>query len=171
MCSISTEFASGSDYPSYTFHDDVKLTAPHHQKAAWRGLNRLIALLGWLFDVDKDSITSFVGPFRSLIEHFSAVAYGGQIGLPTKPGFVMALSKVLTEAIAARRLESGELRSLIGKLLFQSIAYVGRVGRGQLSFLNAQAATGEAQPSEEALQCLRFHLAICAIQLQPAAHH
>ena len=122
----------GLAIPAQNFYDDIKLQALKGlEGGCWDAFNELVELMGWEFDEEKDSFFAEVGPFLGFIKDFSRMLVDQKVSLSTKASFHESLATSLQRARDSGRLYSGDCHSLQGKILHQSNAYVGRVGRGQ----------------------------------------
>ena len=132
--------------PAQNFYDDIKLQALKGlEGGCWDAFNELVELMGWEFDEEKDFFFAEVGPFLGFIEDFSHMLVDQKVSLSTKASFHESLATSLQRARDSGRLYSGDCHSLQGKLLHQSNAYIGRVGRGQAFAFGEHAKSSTLQ--------------------------
>ena len=115
--------------PVINFLDDLEFTLPELAcRDGWRAFIAGAKLFGWLFDPEKDSPMSEVGPFLGFIEDFSQVPHDDTMTTQNKPAFLERLDRLLVDTTNAGVLHPGDGRSLVGKLLHRSEATLGRWG-------------------------------------------
>ena len=126
--------------PSTHFFDDFKATAPLAvAQTVWRGLQLSEGTLGWLFDIDKDSLPAAEGRFLGFEEDYTRVAPDRVITIMPTEEFHTNVVDQLDLAASQRFLLPGDARSLNGKLLHLAVAHPGSGTRPDVRIASARS--------------------------------
>jgi len=151
--------------PCVSFFDDMRIQAPFHcADKVWINFNKLLELLGWTFDPEKDQLMNEAGEFLGIKEDLCDIPSLGIVSMGPKDLFFSKLVSSLNLALETGSLSSGDAASLRGKLLHLSQALEGRIGRGQLFSFQAFIDQGGGVLTPAMIRHLSFHKALLEIK-------
>ena len=141
--------------PVINFFDDFNITEPAFAKASGSVyFDKLVSLLGWLFDVEKDRPASPIARFLGGLETYGP----DEVALQPLPEREHAIKNQLTQAIHSQKLSPSDARTLSGKLTHLACFFLGRIGRGQTRALICQGQGATSHVSFHLHQSLQFYL-------------
>ena len=143
--------------PVINFFDDFKISEPSYAKDSGAYyFDKLVRLLGWLFDPDKDKAPSLTPTFLGGLEDYTV---RGRVQLrPVQARLAKTVAKL--EQVVQGHLSKQDALSLHGKLAHFSAFCVGRTGRGQLQVFSDFAADPSRSPMPLLSRAAEFYIAL-----------
>ena len=141
--------------PVINFFDDFKITEPAFAKASGGVyFDKLVSLLGWLFDSEKHRPFSPIARFLGGLETYRP----DEVALQPLPEREHAIQSQLIQAIQSQKLSPSDARALSGKLVHFACFFLGRIGRGQTHALICQGQGTTSRVSFHLTLSLQFYL-------------